>query len=379
MHISAPADSGNIEVLDASDPNDVRLAIRPDTASGHFQWFHFRIAGARGVPLRLRLTNASASAYPKAWDGYHAVWSVDREHWRREPNTRYMGGELVIEHVPEADVVWFAYFAPYGLDRLAARIGGWQRSPRCRVSTIGRTLDGEGVDLLTIASPSVAAASARRVWVLARQHPGESMASWWVEGFVDRLLDPASSLASSILDRAVVYVVPHMNPDGSRRGHLRTNRAGADLNREWHAPSVERSPEVLAARAAMDQRGVDLCLDVHGDEELPYNFVSGAEGTPSWSPRKASLQAAFLDAYREAAPDFQLVHGYPIAGPGEANLTMCTNQVAERYDCLAMTLEMPFKDNFERPDPAVGWSPERCRALGADALLPIARVLGSLR
>ena len=47
--------------------------------------------------------------------------------------------------------------------------------------------------------------------------------------------------------------VPNMNPDGSWRGHLRTNAAGANLNREWAAPSAQRSPEVLLVRAKMDQ------------------------------------------------------------------------------------------------------------------------------
>ena len=36
-----------------------------------------------------------------------------------------------------------------------------------------------------------------------------------------------------------------MNPDGSVLGNLRTNAAGANLNREWLQP-LERSPEVLA-------------------------------------------------------------------------------------------------------------------------------------
>jgi len=47
-----------------------------------------------------------------------------------------------------------------------------------------------------------------------------------------------------------VYVIPNMNPDGSVKGHLRTNAAGANLNREWNttgayeAPTLKRSPEV---------------------------------------------------------------------------------------------------------------------------------------
>ena len=72
-----------------------------------------------------------------------------------------------------------------------------------------------------------------------------------------------------------------MNPDGSRRGHLRTNAAGVNLNREWHAPSAEKSPEVLAVRNAMDETGVDFAMDVHGDEAIPANFLAGFEGIPS--------------------------------------------------------------------------------------------------
>ena len=53
--------------------------------------------------------------------------------------------------------------------------------------------------------------------------------------------------------------------------------------REWETPTIERSPEVLFTLAAMDQSGVDFCLDVHGDEELPYNFLSGCEGIPGYA------------------------------------------------------------------------------------------------
>src|SRR3546814_8617380 len=85
-----------------------------------------------------------------------------------------------------------------------------------------------------------------------------------------RLLDSVDPVAREVLSRAVLYVVPNMNPDGSRRGHLRTNASGANLNREWQSPSLERSPEVLLVRDRMERSGVDFCLDVHGDEGLPY-------------------------------------------------------------------------------------------------------------
>ena len=51
-----------------------------------------------------------------------------------------------------------------------------------------------------------------------------------------------------------------MNPDGSYRGHLRTNAKGANLNREWKSPTLELSPEVSHIR---------LCAFAHG-QSLRY-------------------------------------------------------------------------------------------------------------
>ncbi|MDP6934211.1 MAG: hypothetical protein QGG40_14900, partial [Myxococcota bacterium] len=59
--------------------------------------------------------------------------------------------------------------------------------------------------------------------------------------------------------------------------------------------------------------------------------------------------------------------------------TMCSNQVSQRFDCLAMTLEMPFKDNADAPDEREGWSPERCRQLGRSVLEALDSVESGLR
>ena len=40
-----------------------------------------------------------------------------------------------------------------------------------------------------------------------------------------------------------------------------------------------------------------------------------------------------------------------------------------------MTLEMPFKDNADLPDPAQGWSPERSIQLARDCLATLAEMV----
>jgi murein tripeptide amidase MpaA len=165
----------------------------------------------------------------------------------------------------------------------------------------------------------------------------------------------------------------------STRGHLRTNAAGANLNREWASPSAAISPEVLHTLAHMQATGVDLLVDVHGDEELPYCFIAGNEGIPSWSPRLKTLQAEFCAAFCSATPDFQTQHGYAVAAPGKANMTLCSKAVGARFDCLSVTLEMPFKDAASNAEPLRGWSPERAKGLGADMLTAVLHVVPMLR
>lgn len=373
--ISSAFDGGNIACRAADSPGDIRLEILKDNQSDFYQWFYFRLSGARGQTCKLHITNAGKSAYTKGWEGYNAVASDDRQSWRRVATT-YKDGVLTIEHTPQNDSVWFAYFAPYTMERHSDLIARVQASPLVRTSVLGKTLDGQDMDLVQIGEP---APDKRICWAVARQHPGESMAEWWMEGILDRLLDPDDAGAKAILDKAVFYLVPNMNPDGSRRGHLRTNAAGANLNREWAEPTLEKSPEVFLVRQRMHETGVDFCLDVHGDEALPYNFLAGMMGIPSLSDRQKALQADFDKALLAASPEFQTEHGYPASPPGKGNLTMCANYVAEAFGCLSLTLEMPFKDNADRPEPEFGWSPERSRNFGAAHIDAIAAVLDDLR
>jgi len=128
---------------------------------------------------------------------------------------------------------------------------------------------------------------------------------------------------------------------------------------------MDNSPEVFLVLNKMNQVGVDFCLDVHGDESLPFNFIAGAEGVPNWNERLLELQNRYKENLQRLSPDFQTTKGYPVNKPGEANLKICTNYIVQTFQCLAMTLEMPFKDTKDIPNEVCGWSPERCRKLGA--------------
>lgn len=372
LSVNCAFDGGNINVLDAEDARDIRLAIRPDNASDFFQWFYFRLTGAKDQASRMVIENAKDAAFKGGWDGYRACASYDRKHWFRVNTTSYENGQLIIEHTPEQDSIYYAYFAPYSAERHLDRIAEYTQNSDVSLRIIGHSVEGQTLDCLEIGEGDI------NIWVIARQHPGETMAEWWMDGFIDALIANDDEATQTLRQKAKFFIVPNMNPDGSCRGNLRTNVQGANLNREWGVATLEDSPEVLHTIAAMDENPPALCLDVHGDEALPYNFIAGAEGIPGYTEKQAKNLAAFLEAYKKSSSDFQTKHGYGLSKPGEGNLTMCTNFTAHRYDCLAMTLEMPFKDNADRPDEAVGWSPERCADLGKAVIQAMADVVDNL-
>jgi murein tripeptide amidase MpaA len=372
LTISSAFDAGNIRVV-KQDGNTIDLEIVKDHMSDFYQWFYFRLAGGEGREITLRIVNCAQSAYPNGWPDYKAVVSSDREDWLRVHDTSYSDGVLTIRFTPATDCVWLAYFAPYSMERHHGLIATVASLPIVGYRSLGKSLDGQDLDCLTIGEGKIS------VWLYARQHPGESMAEWWMEGALEKLTDPDDPVARVLRRDCTFNVVPNMNPDGSRRGHLRTNAVGVNLNREWHAPTAEKSPEVLYVRNAMDETGVDFAMDVHGDEAIPANFLAGFEGIPSLTDRQLGLFKAFSDNLERISPDFQTRQGYEIPAPGEANMSMSTTQLAERYGCVSMTLEMPFKDNFDLPDPLYGWSPERSKFLAFACLEALYAILPELR
>mmetsp|Transcript_43051 Transcript_43051/g.139016 ORF Transcript_43051/g.139016 Transcript_43051/m.139016 type:complete len:463 (+) Transcript_43051:125-1513(+) len=396
VSISSAFDAGNI-VFTSADASSVRLKVRPDPPTElekkcHSQWFYFRASAGQPGVVSYEISNAGATSYPEGWKALKVCASADRKVWTRVDTTNYAADAGALRWTYDHGganpcSVYFAYFDPYDYERHLDLIARCAAAPGSRVRSLGQTLDGRELDCVEVGD------GPKHVWVIHRQHPGESQASWFAEGLLRRLLGLDSSapdgLSVSLRRKFTFHVVPNMNPDGAVRGHLRTNACGANLNREWattgeyEAPTPRRSPEVFHALRAMDASGVDAFVDVHGDEALPVAFIAGAEGCEVWGPRLKALQGAFVAAYARANPDMQAELGYDPDPPLKANLAICSNQVAARFDCLAVTLEMPFKgsnpSNLAALSSGGTFQGPRAAALGASLLDALSHVGPSLR
>jgi murein tripeptide amidase MpaA len=384
--VSGRIPQGSIEVVAADDPANIQLRLVPDANSQYLGYFHFRATGVRGVACNFALVNASDSltmrlpgrdeaAVENGWTNTGAMASYDRRYWFRVPAT-FDGKAFRFRHRPDYDLCFYSSWPPYPEDRELDLLARAQLSPRVRLSVVGRSLDGADLNLLTIGETGP---DKLKCWVIARQHPSEMQSGYFIEAFVDRMIDQDDAVVRKLLDRAVFYVVPNMNPDGARRGHTRMNAAGINLNREWVSPSLEKSPEVFHVRNLMEATGVDFALDCHADKELRCNFLGGPLEIPSRSKEMRRLFRAFERSWAAASPDYEPGHPYPGGSPETADLTMAWNWIGERFKCLSVLLEQPFKDTSWWQNKEQGWSPERAMRFGAAFPTALHGVIDRLR
>lgn len=304
ISISDSYDSGNGEFVSFNiadgeeDYTDVivHVKIKKDPFTdlenkSHFQSFSFRscinfnspairgiFSGKESIKVKYVVDNAHEASYAEAWNGASIFVTkkstpYDAGSWHRTTDTTYEKGVLSWTHVHELDgesSAYFAYFPPYSYERHLGLVAQCAESEGARVFSLGQTVSGREIDCVKTGT------GPRKCWIIHRQHPGESMASFYAEGLFNRLCaldDKWDNVSVKARELFTFYIVPNINPDGSTNGYLRTNAAGSNLNREWcpspsppvtdgssasemyEAPTLRRSPEVYYLLKHMDETG----------------------------------------------------------------------------------------------------------------------------
>jgi len=75
------------------------------------------------------------------------------------------------------------------------------------------------------------------VFISSRVHPGETPASFVLDGIWKFLTDETSEQGRILRERFVFKVVPMLNPDGVYRGYYRLDTLAQNLNRYYVNPT----------------------------------------------------------------------------------------------------------------------------------------------
>jgi hypothetical protein len=188
--------------------------------------------------------------------------------------------------VHEGDTVYLSHFYPYTFTFLRNRLQALQsRCSHLIRQPLAYTRIGNLCELLTITDTSAAAEQACPVrsrpvlFFTARVHPGESNASWALDGLLSFLCS-SQPAAAHLRQLAVVKLVPMLNIDGVVEGNYRSNLSGLDLNRYWSRSNARDHPTIHAARQLLfelGRRGEPLLLfvDWHGHSSMSSTGLYG--------------------------------------------------------------------------------------------------------
>ena len=361
--VNSDFDSGNITVIDIAKSDNLRFAIRNDTNSDFKQWFYFKLSNVVNQQLTITI-EINGVAYPEGFNDYNIFYSYDRKEFSRVVTKNIDGEKILLSLYCEYNSIYFAYFEPYTYERHLDFIASLYNC--CEHLVIGQSNEQRDIDLLVLGNRS----SDKKIWITARQHPGESMGQWFVEGLVKKLLNLSSSISRKLLQEYVFFIVPNMNPDGVVHGNLRTNSLGYNLNREWNKSTMLTSPEVYCVREYMQLYGLDMYFDIHGDESIPYVFLAQCDFMPNCSSMQKEKNQIFKHELLKSTADFQVKYGYTDSFYDEEKmLSMSVNWVANTFkDSISYVLEMPFKDNNDLVESNYGWNGARSYSFGEDFL-----------
>jgi len=323
-----------------ADVPEVHFAAHPH-GGAETLWFRFavQVVVGRAGPVRLVLEHIGNMLGASDPGAIWPVISAGEGGWRRLPPGRpRLMPDGRVSALWDLDLsrgehrVEIAFCYPYGpsdLNGLLADVGESVTADEIGVTQSGRPLPRLSTDY---GSPG---GETDGVYLIARQHSGETPGSWVLDG----LLRAASAAPSG----PAIWAIPFAHMDGVVQGDYGKDGYPYDLNRAWGAPPMRHETLVI-------QR--DICLWTHRFRprlalDLHAPGACETDGVYAFLPQDAEdggEEYRWAEALREAigppyaAEQFIRKACYPSRWP-----TPCfTSHMKRVMGVPALTLETPY-------------------------------------
>ena len=215
--------------------------------------------------------NAGDSFYSKGWFDYKPFSSTDGINWERT-SVGIFNGKSFSFNVNQADrfVSWYVPYTKSNFDSLLSQFN---------LENIGAKLKNTDSGLPYI---SIGDTNKDCLVLIARQHPGETMSSFFLDGVIKYL----SSLNIEEFKQKSFLIIPFINLQGVKNSTHRYDCSGVDYNRSWNK-NHSVIEEVLHLIKSVN---CSMVLDIHGDEVSKNNYIMH-EG------KLSDITRSYLDAF----------------------------------------------------------------------------------
>ena len=323
-NITSNFDSGNINIINKYIKNNkvfIELEIKKDPYQSHVKnkykyWFYFKISDLDENKI-CKITIKNINNIDNDWLGFTVPYSYDNISWYRIKNTivDLKTNTISWEIKPQRNHIWFSYYPPYPFKKsveIAKKYNG---------IILGK-VNNKPIYYIKKGTGD------KHVWILARQHPGETIGSWMLEGF---LLQLHKKKYNNILKHYTFHIIVNANPMGTIMGHWYTTEDGINMNRDW---LNKKSKNVQIISKEILKTECYLCIDLHGEEGSKKHFIAYCY------EKKNKLYNKINDILVNLNSNFRTTNYYTKEH---------TPLVNETYDCYytGLTIEGAMKHNNE--------------------------------
>ena len=274
IKISCNFDSGNIihkKTNTIKDKNIFTLEIKkdpyPKSVKKKYQnWYYFKVENAKGKKCKFIIENLVN--IDNDWKGHNVVFTYNHKTFTRHP-TELKNNTLSWEFTPKKNKIYFSYYVPYSLSKNYKLTSKLSKRSGVKKSILGKSPLKNKIEVLKFGKGD------KNIFIIARQHPGETIGSWMFEGFISAFFSPQSTkMRNKLINKFTFHVFPLANPDGVSLGHWYTQSHGHNCNRQWH---ITKCPEVKMIRNYIEKQEKGcLYIDLHGDEGCKKHFITGS-------------------------------------------------------------------------------------------------------
>ena len=174
-------EGGNIAKVEKISETHFRCTVNgevdQDKRNRQPSWFYFRMDGVEGKEITVDLTGFKGEYNYRPTDGKWAgrlrpAFSVDDRNWQIAEDVEFDAVEssLRVRLKPAGNRVWLARQAPYTERHLKALLSDIARHAFVRQESIGKSVEGRPIPLVTITNPKIDNAKKKVIWLMARQH-----------------------------------------------------------------------------------------------------------------------------------------------------------------------------------------------------------------
>ncbi|XP_053609499.1 cytosolic carboxypeptidase 1-like isoform X2 [Plodia interpunctella] len=327
LNFESRFESGNLRKAIQIGPREYELILMPDVNSTkRHQWFYFEVRNMQaGRSYTFNIVNCEKSDSQFNFGMKPVLYSVreatnGRAGWiragsdicyyrnsyhyanQKNHNKCYLTVTFNIEFPHTNDVCYIAYHFPYTYSMMMAKILQWSLQMPAgvylRAEPLCYSLNSNEIPLLTISSEDNTTspiADREIVFLTARVHPGESNASWVMDGTLGFLLGDTAA-AAALRTKYVFKIVPMLNVEGVINGCHRCGLTNEDLNRRWCKPNPVLHPSIYHTKGLIEylvrvwKKPPLVYCDYHGHSRKKNVFFYGCAAAESWCSNDRLLQ-----------------------------------------------------------------------------------------